>query len=134
MAYAPRTTPTRDSAVTVLLLIPDRAFADLYQVKFEHDGYLVLRPVDGLPLGEAIRASRPDVVVCDARTSKGVRMIDEVRLVLPDAPLLVIADEDRTELAERGFVPRPWEHLLIWRRPPGAQAVQHGGSAAALIA
>jgi two-component system, chemotaxis family, chemotaxis protein CheY len=94
-----------EPVVDVLLVTGEGAFAEMYRMKLEMDGYRVtaVRDLDGWT--EPFRGWRPDIVMVDLSLGDLGRLGDVQRFrsnhFSADVPLLILATESEADLRDR---------------------------------
>ena len=96
-----------EEEVTVLLIEDDQASAEMYRLRLENDGYVVLHASDGeAGLARALE-DQPDLIYLDVRLPKldGFQVLEQLRADprTSGTPVVILTNYGEPDLRERGL-------------------------------
>jgi DNA-binding response OmpR family regulator len=111
---------------SVLLVEDDVAVAQMYKLKLELDGYLVLTAVDGETGLAMAEKFHPNLIVLDIRLPgmDGLALMDAMRARdrLRETPILILTSVDDPDTERRSVELGARQYLLKSKTTPGALA------------
>ena len=113
----------------VLLVEDDRLLADMYRFQLEREGYQVEIASDGKQGLNAIRASRPDLVLLDIRlpVMEGFEVLEQLQADSQDLrkiPILILSNYGDARMIRRGLELGAREYLVKSATTPSTLAAK----------
>jgi DNA-binding response OmpR family regulator len=106
----------KNEEITVLLIEDDEAFADMYRLRLELDGYRVIGVRDGAAAPGAAASAQPDLIFLDIKLPHldGLAVLAALRTDerTRHTPVVILSSYGEADLRERGLMLGALEYLI----------------------
>jgi DNA-binding response OmpR family regulator len=106
----------------VLIVEDDQALIDLYDKKFTHSGYEVIRAEDGQEGLDKAQSENPDVILLDIMlpVMNGFEVLKNLRKtkVIDNTPVVILSNYGETKNVTEGLVSGAVEYLIKVEHTP----------------